>query len=215
MWTVRDHGARVTCLRFSEHYKYLYTCDEDGLILHYQRLCHEGDFADKDCKAIIDRQSKRNALFPFHLVASVHDQLMEILAIDTNETLDMYATLSRDGTISVRCQRTSRLWQHFHIFAKTEGVADLKKRLTIDKFNKIFKRVHFLKLSLHGYIVVCGEGVKGSTISSQYKFLYLVFSLNGDLLRQKPEQRSVRIKNIFLNSREDMLIVASNSTKEG
>jgi len=27
----------------------------------------------------------------------------EILAIDTNQTLDLYVTLSRDGTIAVRC----------------------------------------------------------------------------------------------------------------
>jgi hypothetical protein len=38
----------------------------------------------------------------------------------------------------------------------------------------------------------------------------LVFSLNGDLLRQKPEQSHVRIKNIFLSNTEDCLIVASN-----
>lgn len=27
----------------------------------------------------------------------------EILAIDTNKTLDLYVTVSRDGTIAVRC----------------------------------------------------------------------------------------------------------------
>ena len=37
----------------------------------------------------------------------------EIVDIDTNYTLDMYVTLSKDGTIALRCMRTSQLYQHF------------------------------------------------------------------------------------------------------
>lgn len=87
-------------------------------------------------------------------------------------------------------------------------------RRLIDKFNKIFKEVHFLKLSLHGYIVICGEGVKNSSVPAHNRFLYLVFSLNGDLLRQHSLEHHKRIKNLFLNSKEDMLIVASNHVRE-
>jgi hypothetical protein len=45
----------------------------------------------------------------------------EILAIDTNQTLDLYVTLSRDGTIAVRCQRTSKLWVLFKMFCKRQN----------------------------------------------------------------------------------------------
>jgi hypothetical protein len=45
----------------------------------------------------------------------------EILAIDTNQTLDLYVTLSRDGTIAVRCQRSSKLWVLFKMFCKRQN----------------------------------------------------------------------------------------------
>jgi WD40 repeat protein len=34
---IHDHNARITCLKFSSNFKFLYTCDEDGVILHYGR----------------------------------------------------------------------------------------------------------------------------------------------------------------------------------
>ena len=44
----------------------------------------------------------------------------EIVDIDTNAVLDMYVTLSRDGTIALRCMRTSQLYQHFLLMSKVE-----------------------------------------------------------------------------------------------
>lgn len=32
---VRHHNARITCIKFAADYKYLITCDSDGVILHY------------------------------------------------------------------------------------------------------------------------------------------------------------------------------------
>jgi len=244
--TVQDHSAPVTCLAFSENFKYLYTCDEDGLINHYQRYINDCDFIDKEERNDINNVSKalecndkskvpltntgripsgnrrRGAAFPFVLINTIHDQLQEIIAIDTNETLDMYVTLSQDGTIALRCQRTSRVMQHFMVQAKPDGK---EKRIRgkgnqlvhemLCKFNEIFKKVHFLKLSLHGYIIICGEGVPTYSIEERNKFLYLVFSLNGDLIRQHAEKSEKHIKSMFLNNKEDMLIVASNHIREG
>lgn len=45
----------------------------------------------------------------------------EIVALDINETLDMYVTLSRDGTVALRCLRTSKLWRHFKLLYKLEN----------------------------------------------------------------------------------------------
>jgi hypothetical protein len=79
----------------------------------------------------------------------------EILAIDTNATLDMYVTLSRDGTVAVRCQRTSKLWCHFKIFSKTLKQKD--KEIIITGYTKTFRHIYALRLSLHGYIVIVGQ----------------------------------------------------------
>lgn len=46
----------------------------------------------------------------------------EIVDIDTNHVLDMYVTLSRDGTIALRCMRTSQLWHHFLLMNKLENM---------------------------------------------------------------------------------------------
>ena len=43
---------------------------------------------------------------------------------------------------------------------------------------------------------------------------FIVYSLNGDLLRVVEEQK-VEIKSVFLNSREDYLCVAANCTLYG
>jgi len=34
---IRDHNARITCIKFSSDFKYLYSCDEDGVILNYSK----------------------------------------------------------------------------------------------------------------------------------------------------------------------------------
>ena len=44
--TLNNHNARVTCVKFSKDYKFLFTCDADGVIHHYQRNCHRGECAD-------------------------------------------------------------------------------------------------------------------------------------------------------------------------
>ena len=67
----------------------------------------------------------------------------------------MYVTLSRDGTIAVRCQRTSTLWQHFKIFSRKEK-KDNKNIENVTGFSQTFRHIYALKLSLHGYIVVIG-----------------------------------------------------------
>ena len=40
---IDDHKARVTCIKFSKDYQFLFTCDARGVIHHYQRNCHKGD----------------------------------------------------------------------------------------------------------------------------------------------------------------------------
>jgi WD40 repeat protein len=88
---IKHHSARITCIKFSGDWRYLISCDSDGLILHYGL-------------------KKTKEYFPYELLYKVQDQQDEILTIDSNQTLDMYCTLSRDGTITLRCQRTSTLW---------------------------------------------------------------------------------------------------------
>jgi hypothetical protein len=82
----------------------------------------------------------------------------EIVALDINETLDMYVTISRDGTIALRCLRTSRLWRHFKILYRNESkqTAEDGKTFEIKGYIKNFVYISSLKLSLHGYIFVCG-----------------------------------------------------------
>lgn len=126
----------------------------------------------------------------------------EILAIDTNATLDMYVTLSRDGTIAVRCQRTSKLWYHFKIFTKTQKQNN--KEYIIQGFSKIFRHINALKLSLHGYIVLVGQPEQPKSHSK-----YLVFNLSGDVLLRDLQERT-QIKGVFLNATEDQLIIAQN-----
>ena len=104
----------------------------------------------------------------------------------------MYITLSRDGTLAIRCLRTSRLWKHFKLIYKPES----EKNNQIKGFVKNFKYINALKLSLHGYIVVCGPSSRQQGVTQ-----YLIYSINGDLLRAALEK--VEIKSVFLNSRED------------
>lgn len=126
----------------------------------------------------------------------------EIVAIDINDTLDMYVTLSRDGTIALRCLRTSKLWKQFKLLYIHNSHKE-EKLVQIKGFVKNFSYIKALKLSLHGYIIVCGPSSRQVNVSQ-----YLVYSINGDLLRAALEK--VEIKNVFLNSREDQLIIATN-----
>jgi hypothetical protein len=81
----------------------------------------------------------------------------EIVALDINDTLDMYVTLSRDGTIALRCLRTSRLWKYFKLlYIHNKQEEKNQKPIHIKGFVKNFSYIKALKLSLHGYIVVCG-----------------------------------------------------------
>ena len=66
------------------------------------------------------RHKEAKNVFPFSMLYKMQDQMDEIVDIDTNHVLDMYVTLSRDGTIALRCMRTSRLWQHFLLMSKLE-----------------------------------------------------------------------------------------------
>ncbi len=65
----------------------------------------------------------------------------------------MYCTLSKDGTIALRCQRTSRLWYLFKPYLK---LGKTKKDETIVGLSQVLRHVNALKLSLHGYIIVVG-----------------------------------------------------------
>ena len=79
----------------------------------------------------------------------------EIVDIDSNHVLDMYVTLSRDGTIVLRCMRTSHLFQHFLLMNKVE-MPDGSFQIGTG-FSKIFGKVYSLKLSYNGYIIVVGQ----------------------------------------------------------
>ena len=99
----------------------------------------------------------------------------EIVDIDCNHVLDMYVTLSKDGTIALRCMRTSQLYQHFLLMNK---LMSMQGDVEIGTgFTKIFGQVYALKLSCHGYIIVVGQ----SLVQKLCRFL--VYSLNGDLLK--------------------------------
>ena len=82
----------------------------------------------------------------------------EIVACDINETLDMYVTISLDGTVALRCLRATRLWHHFKILYRNESKKPTKdgKTFEIKGYIKNFVYISALKLSLHGYIFVCG-----------------------------------------------------------
>ena len=124
--------------------------------------------------------------FPFKCLYKLQDQMDEIVDIDTNYTLDMYVTLSKDGTIALRCMRTSQLYQHFLLFNKQEkqdkNDKNKKKYEIITGYSKIFGLVHSLKLSKHGYIVIVGK----SPVSNVAR--YIVFSINGDFLQSVDEK---------------------------
>lgn len=57
---IRTHNARVTCIKFSKDYKYLITCDADGVIHHYERNCHKSDtpHIDEAANTTVDQQAK-------------------------------------------------------------------------------------------------------------------------------------------------------------
>jgi hypothetical protein len=116
----------------------------------------------------------------------------------------MYVTLSRDGTIALRCQRTSRLWYCFRVFNKVQRN---NKEYTYTNFSKIFSKVTALKLSLHGYIVIVGQPRQKPDQAAQTK--YQVYNLSGDVLLKDLEEKS-SVRGVFLNATEDQLIIAQN-----
>ena len=63
-----------------------------------------------------------------------------------------------------------------------------------------------MKISLHGYIIVVGKSPMREVAR------YLIYSLNGDLLKMAEE--FLEIKSVFLNTREDLLIIAMNYTSD-
>jgi uncharacterized C2H2 Zn-finger protein len=90
----------------------------------------------------------------------------EIVALDINDTLDMYVTISRDGTIALRCLRTSRLWRDFKILYRNESKKQEDGRaFQLKGYIKNFTCISALKLSLHGYIFVCGPTSRTPGIS--------------------------------------------------
>lgn len=114
----------------------------------------------------------------------------------------MYVTVSRDGTVAVRCVQTSRLWYQFRIYSnaqKHKGEASF-----VYGFHQNFKHIEAVKLSLHGYIVLVGQ-----TPDSKQQVKFLVYNLSGDTLLNQSCERAT-IKNVFLNATEDQLIVAQN-----
>jgi len=162
VFVVEDHQARVTCIKFSKDYQFLFTCDARGVIHHYQRNCHKGDEVvmsfesnpnqtspeerkQKDSSshdtnaqgASRHRDSNKNA-FPFTMMYRIQDQMDEIVDIDTNHVLDMYVTLSKDGTIALRCMRTSQLWQHFLLMNVNKVEPQNKDVEIVTGFSKIF-----------------------------------------------------------------------------
>ena len=76
----------------------------------------------------------------------------------------------------------------------------------ITDYSLIFGQVYALKISLHGYIIVVGKSPMREVAR------YLIYSLNGDLLKMAEE--FLEIKSVFLNTREDLLIIAMNYTSD-
>jgi WD40 repeat protein len=172
---LKKNNARVTCIKFSKDYKYLITCDADGVIQHYEKNCHMCDHQDvsgalnttvgSQLQGKEKKDKNKKEHFPFTLLNTFQDQMSEIVAIDINDTLDMYVTLSRDGTIALRCLRTSKLWRQFRILYKLEQKENTDKTIQVRGFIKNFKYISALKLSLHGYIVVCGPSSRQQGVS--------------------------------------------------
>ena len=74
-------------------------------------------------------------------------------------------------------------------------------------FTNTYKYISGLKLSYHGYIIVCGPSNRQPGVTQ-----YLFYSINGELLRTVLEKAYV--KGIFLTQKEDQLIVATNTEKK-
>lgn len=56
---VRDHNARITCIKFTSDYKYLISCDADGMILHY------GLRSKRQQQGQSQSDQKKNEVFPY------------------------------------------------------------------------------------------------------------------------------------------------------
>ena len=112
-----------------------------------------------------------------------------ILAIEINLTLDMYVTASSDGTLALRCLRTSSLWKII------QNKQLLNKKTTVVS----------LKLSLHGYIALILK-------TKDYITELYIYSINGELLHSSAQDRS-EIKFVFMTQKENYLIFATNMKK--
>lgn len=99
----------------------------------------------------------------------------------------MYVTASADGTIMLRCLRTSRIWCV----------------INIEKLSQPNIQVPSLKLSLHGYIFIL--------IKNTDRLSTLVYSLNGDLLLSKQiDNKLYEFKYAQLTQNEDQMIMVAN-----
>ena len=87
----------------------------------------------------------------------------------------MYVTVSRDGTVAVRCMQTSKLWYQFRIFYKAQKQKD--EVSYIYGFHQNFKHIDAVRLSLHGYIILIGQYPE-----NKQQAKYLVYNLSGDTL---------------------------------
>ncbi len=99
----------------------------------------------------------------------------------------MYVTASRDGTIALRCLRTSQLF----------------KIISQDKLQQLSVEVLTLKLSLHGYIIILLKGT-----SKVYTFVY---SINGDMLVSTQRDSDLfEFKYAQLSQNEENMIMVFN-----
>jgi len=96
-------------------------------------------------------------------------------------------TASRDGTIALRCLRSSFLL----------------KIIPVDKLSSASVDMLTLKLSLHGYIIIMLKGTQ--------KVYTFVYSLNGDLLvSTQRDSEHFEFKYAQLTQNEDSLVMAFN-----
>jgi hypothetical protein len=176
----------VNVIQFSRDQKHFISADNDGVILHYTRA-HPDDVADFQLQssslgssAPVMSQGQINPAFPYCLKYKIQDHMAAVLAIDINMTLDMYVTASADGTLGLRCLRSSQLW----------------KVIPLDKLLTPHIEVLSLKLSLHGYIFIA--------LKTSQKVSFYVFSLNGDeLFSSSRGCHEFELKCVQLTQRED------------
>ena len=186
----------MNVIKFSSDEKYFISGDADGVLLHYAKASDEHFEMQSSALAtsapiLLSNASKTNPVFPYYLKYKTQDHLGAVLALDINQTLDMYVTASADGTLALRCLRTSMLWK---VIQNEKLVSN--------------REVVSLKLSLHGYIFI--------VIKTPDAYLNYVYSLNGDELTSTSRgSKEFTLKCVHLNQKEDMMIQAFNHRKNG